>query len=58
MGDMGDVVMVMGDTPYAGATWPTAPSYDFTHRPVSIASVDASELRSDAPGDFFRQARW
>jgi len=36
----------------------TAPSYDFTHRPTSIASVDASDLNSEVPGNFFRHARW
>lgn len=39
-------------------TWPTAPDYDFTHRPTSTASLDAGELDSKAPGNFFRSARW
>jgi hypothetical protein len=44
--------------PSDSQAWPTAPMYDLSHRPTSIAEVDMDNLMSGVRHNFFRQAQW
>ncbi|WVW78569.1 hypothetical protein I302_100525 [Kwoniella bestiolae CBS 10118] len=46
------------EAPAEAQQWPSAPLYDLTEIPKSIAELDAGDLEGQVRGNFWRSARW